>query len=146
VLSSEVVPPAGTDWGALVGAGIGAVGTLLGVIIGGRSGKRADAEAVRRTAYAGYLTAVAPLLSLHKQQRADEVSQEDWRNLRAARYAAELVGSTRVANSARRLSVAVNEPQPLPEANFDELFGELIRAMKTDLEARRRRRWLGRSS
>jgi len=138
MLSSQIiVMPAGTDWGAVIGAGIAAAGTLAGVAVGGRVSNRARADAVKRRAYAEYLTAVAPLLAYHKNPIAPPISAEEWRTLRASRYAAELVGSRAVADLARQLSATVHEPQPQPGADFSEPFGELIRAMQTDLQPHR---------
>jgi hypothetical protein len=143
VLSSQViVMPAGTDWGAVIGAGIAAVGTLAGVALGGRVSKRAEADAVKRRAYAEYLTAVAPLLAHFKSPIPPPIGAEEWRILRASRYAAELVGSPAVADLARQLSAAVQEPQHQAGADFSELFGRLVRTMQIDLQ--RHRPWLRR--
>jgi hypothetical protein len=140
--SNVIVNTGGTDWGTVIAAGLGSVGTLAGVIIGSRSSKRAEAEAVRRDAYAAFLTAVAPIVAQRKQllaKGAEVVSKEDWHNLRATRYAAQLVGSATVARLARELSSAVNEPQAVPGADFSGPFGRLINAMQADLQ--RQQRW-----
>lgn len=134
-----IVAPAGTDWGAVIGAGLATVGTLAGVIIGSQGRRRAEADAVKRNAYAAYLTAVAPLLAHHKARFPDSLSEEDWRTLRAARYAAELIGSPEVAHMARQLSGEVGEPQAQLGADYSLHYGQLIDAMKADLQRGRRR-------
>ena len=142
--SNVIVNTGGTDWATVIGAGLGAVGALAGVAIGGRSRKRAEAEAVRRNAYAAYLTAVAPIVAQRKQLLAKGdgvVSTEEWHNLRATRYAAQLVGSAKVADLAGELSRAVNEPQPRPSADFSGPFSNLIEAMQADLQRQPRSRW-----
>lgn len=140
MVSTEIiVAPAGTDWGAIIGAGLATVGTLAGVMIGGRTRTRTQADAVKRGAYADYLTAVAPLLAYHKQPPPHLVSEEHWRTLRAARYAAQLVGSPQVADIARQLSKQVGEPQARADADFSPLFEQLVCAMQADLQ--RGRRW-----
>jgi hypothetical protein len=140
VLTTEIiVAPAGTDWGAIIGAGLATVGTLAGVIIGGQGRRHAEADAVKRNAYAAYLTAVAPLLAHHKARFPDSLSEEDWRTLRAARYAAELIGSPQVADMARQLSGEMGEPQAQVGADYSRHYAQLILAMQADL--RRGRRW-----
>jgi hypothetical protein len=147
--SNVIVNTGGTDWGTVIAAGLGAVGTLAGVIVGSRSSKRAEAEAVRRNAYAAFLTAVAPIVAQRKRllaEGAGVVSTEDWHNLRATRYAAELVGSASVADLARDLSRAVNEPQAGRGADFSGPFSNLIDAMQADLRREPRWRWRWRRS
>jgi len=140
VLTTEIiVAPAGTDWGAIIGAGLATVGTLAGVIIGGRGRRHAEADAVKRNAYAAYLTAIAPLLAHHKARFPGSLSEEDWRTLRAARYAAELIGSPQVAHMARQLSGEVGEPQAQVGADYSRQYAQLIDAMQVDLQ--RGRRW-----
>jgi hypothetical protein len=118
-----IVEPAGTDWGAIIGASLAAIGTLAGVIVGGRGSRRAKADAVRREAYAEYLTAAASLIA-NRKQSGGRVTDEQWRTLRAARYTAQLVGSTAVAKKAR------------DRIDFNPDFEPLIIAMQSDLRVR----------
>lgn len=54
MLSAQVIiEPAGTDWGTIIAACLGTVGTLAGVIIGSMTSRRAQTNAVKRKAYAG---------------------------------------------------------------------------------------------
>jgi hypothetical protein len=136
VLTMQViVEPAGTDWGAIIGASLAAIGTLAGVIVGGRGSRRAKADAVRREAYAEYLTAAASLIA-NRKQSGGRVTDEQWRTLRAARYTAQLVGSTAVAKKARDLSAAVGEPLAHDGIDFNPDFEPLIIAMQSDLRVR----------
>lgn len=142
MLSAQVIiEPAGTDWGTIIAACLATVGTLAGVVIGSMSSRRAQTNAVKRKAYAGYLIAVAPLFTHFKQHDPPEISPEELHALRATRYAAELVGSTDVADKARNLSAAVGEPQAQEGANFSVFFEDLIGAMRVDLQRKRRWPW-----
>jgi hypothetical protein len=140
-----------SDWATVIVAGITAASGLGGIFIGGIISKHAEANAVKRTAYAAYLTAVGVIISNRKQYGS--IRKDEWHNLRATRYAAELVGSVEVAKLARELSKDAgeaqpgqdeaqpgqdeaqpgqDEAQPAAKTDFTELLRELIQAMRRD--------------